>query len=146
MELKQLEKIAKALSDVNRLKILQHMQANKGRIECMEIADILNLAQPSISHHIKKLAQNRARAAHPPGSWPPATPDSSADHPPAPPNASGCAAGPALGSDNLAGHRSAPLAGDPGEACSVDTACAGRMSRRRNPKGVRSLERNMPKK
>lgn len=57
MELKQLEKIAKALSDVNRLKILQHMQANKGRIECMEIADILNLAQPSISHHIKKLVE-----------------------------------------------------------------------------------------
>jgi ArsR family transcriptional regulator, arsenate/arsenite/antimonite-responsive transcriptional repressor len=56
MELKQLEKIAKALSDVNRLKILQHMQGNKGHIECMDIAGILNLAQPSISHHIKKLA------------------------------------------------------------------------------------------
>ena len=57
MELKQIEKIAKALSDVNRLKILQHMQSNKGRIECMDIGGILNLAQPSISHHVKKLVE-----------------------------------------------------------------------------------------
>lgn len=57
MELKQIEKITKALSDVNRLKILQHMQANKGHVECMAIAGLLNLAQPSISHHIKKMVE-----------------------------------------------------------------------------------------
>ena len=57
MELRQIEKISKALSDVNRLKILRFMQGNQGRIECMEIAGILELAQPSISHHIKKLVE-----------------------------------------------------------------------------------------
>ncbi|KAA9325607.1 ArsR/SmtB family transcription factor [Adhaeribacter soli] len=57
MDLRQIEKISKALSDVNRLKILQYMQGNQGRIECMEIAGILELAQPSISHHIKKLVE-----------------------------------------------------------------------------------------
>jgi ArsR family transcriptional regulator, arsenate/arsenite/antimonite-responsive transcriptional repressor len=57
MELRQIEKISKALSDVNRLKILQYMQANQGCIECMEIPNILDLAQPSISHHIRKLVE-----------------------------------------------------------------------------------------
>lgn len=58
MELKQIEKISKALSDVNRLKILQHMHHHHGGIECMEIGEILNLAQPSISHHIKRLTES----------------------------------------------------------------------------------------
>lgn len=57
MELKQIEKISKALSDVNRLKILKYMHGNQGRIECMEIGNMLKLAQPSISHHIKKLTE-----------------------------------------------------------------------------------------
>lgn len=57
MELKRIEKISKALSDVNRLKILHYMHGHQGRIECMEIGNILNLAQPSISHHIKKLVE-----------------------------------------------------------------------------------------
>ena len=57
MELKQVEKIAKALGDINRLKILQYMHQHEGKIECMEICHIINLAQPSISHHIKKLTE-----------------------------------------------------------------------------------------
>lgn len=57
MELKQVEKISKALSDVNRLKILQYMQKNQGKVECTQACDLLELAQPSISHHIKKLVE-----------------------------------------------------------------------------------------
>ena len=57
MKLKQVEKISKALSDINRLKILQSMQANDGKLECTSIVSFLNLAQPSISHHIKKLVE-----------------------------------------------------------------------------------------
>ncbi|PIQ21166.1 MAG: transcriptional regulator [Cytophagales bacterium CG18_big_fil_WC_8_21_14_2_50_42_9] len=57
MDLKQVEKIAKALGDINRLKILQYMHQHEGRIECMEICNIIDLAQPSISHHIKKLTE-----------------------------------------------------------------------------------------
>lgn len=57
MELKQVEKISKALSDINRLKILQSLQAKNGKLECTTIVSFLNLAQPSISHHIKKLVE-----------------------------------------------------------------------------------------
>ena len=57
MELKQVEKISKALSDVNRLKLLQYMQNNQGKVECTKACKLLNLAQPSISHHVKKLVE-----------------------------------------------------------------------------------------
>lgn len=69
MELRQVEKISKALSDVNRLKILQHMQGNGGCIECMEIAGLLNLAQPSISHHVKKLVEAELIEPHKDGRY-----------------------------------------------------------------------------
>lgn len=57
MELKQVEKISKALADINRLKIIKYIQEHKGRLECTSIVSLLNLAQPSISHHIKKLVE-----------------------------------------------------------------------------------------
>ncbi|MDH7914199.1 metalloregulator ArsR/SmtB family transcription factor [Winogradskyella sp. SYSU M77433] len=57
MDLKQVEKISKALSDINRLKILQYMQKNKGKLECTHACNLLSLAQPSVSHHIKKLVE-----------------------------------------------------------------------------------------
>ncbi len=57
MELKQLEKIAKALGDINRLKILKDMAINGGFIQCSQIVSVLDLAQPSVSHHIKTLTE-----------------------------------------------------------------------------------------
>lgn len=57
MELKQLEKIAKALGDINRLKILEDMAGNGGSIQCAQIINVLGLAQPSVSHHIKALTE-----------------------------------------------------------------------------------------
>ena len=55
MDLKKVEKIAKALGDVSRLKILKEVQKSNGRLECSTIVSFLNLSQPSVSHHIKKL-------------------------------------------------------------------------------------------
>ncbi|HYG38778.1 MAG TPA: metalloregulator ArsR/SmtB family transcription factor [Cytophagales bacterium] len=69
MELKQIEKISKALGDVNRLKILHYMHNHKGQMECMEIGNILNLAQPSISHHIKKLIESGLIEPHKEGRY-----------------------------------------------------------------------------
>ncbi|NHN24247.1 helix-turn-helix transcriptional regulator [Flavobacterium jejuense] len=69
MELKQVEKIAKALSDINRLKILQHMQRHQGKMECNETCSLLNLAQPSISHHIKKLVESELINQHKEGRY-----------------------------------------------------------------------------
>ena len=57
MELKQLEKISKALSDINRLRILSDMAAGGGSIQCSQIMDVTELAQPSVSHHIKTLIE-----------------------------------------------------------------------------------------
>jgi ArsR family transcriptional regulator, arsenate/arsenite/antimonite-responsive transcriptional repressor len=57
MDLKNMEKISKALSDVSRLKILEDMSEKGGVIQCSEIMKILELAQPSVSHHIKTLIE-----------------------------------------------------------------------------------------
>lgn len=57
MELKQIEKISKALGDVSRLTILLNMSKRKGVMQCSEIVTVLNLAQPSVSHHIKTLIE-----------------------------------------------------------------------------------------
>ncbi|MBC7889202.1 MAG: winged helix-turn-helix transcriptional regulator [Ferruginibacter sp.] len=57
MELRQLEKISKALGDVHRLKILVDMSACGGSIQCARIMNLTELAQPSVSHHIKTLME-----------------------------------------------------------------------------------------
>lgn len=57
VELKQLEKISKALADTTRLQILRDMSKRKGCIQCSEIMNITKLAQPSVSHHIKTLIE-----------------------------------------------------------------------------------------
>ncbi|GAB2812462.1 ArsR/SmtB family transcription factor [Ferruginibacter profundus] len=57
MNLKQLEKISKALADTTRLQILLDMSKRKGCIQCSEIMNITKLAQPSVSHHIKTLTE-----------------------------------------------------------------------------------------
>ncbi|WP_417886563.1 ArsR/SmtB family transcription factor [Zunongwangia sp.] len=57
MNLKQVEKIAKALSDHNRLLILKAIQSSKGKLDCTAIVNSIDLAQPSISHHIKRLVE-----------------------------------------------------------------------------------------
>lgn len=57
MELKQIEKISKALADTTRLQILENMASRKGCIQCSEIMAISKLAQPSVSHHVKTLIE-----------------------------------------------------------------------------------------
>ncbi|HTE28141.1 ArsR/SmtB family transcription factor [Flavitalea sp.] len=55
---KQFEKISKALGDSNRLKIL-HFISNKGGCgQCSDIHTVVDLAQPSISHHVKILIES----------------------------------------------------------------------------------------
>jgi ArsR family transcriptional regulator len=57
MDLKHLEKISKALGDINRLKILEEMSEKGGTGHCSDIMKVLELAQPSVSHHIKTLIE-----------------------------------------------------------------------------------------
>ena len=57
LSLKQVEKISKALGDANRLKILQHISKKGGSGQCAEIQEVIDLTQPSISHHVKILLE-----------------------------------------------------------------------------------------
>ncbi|WP_346317854.1 metalloregulator ArsR/SmtB family transcription factor [Chitinophaga sp. YIM B06452] len=55
MESKKFERISKALSDASRITILEAFRKKKDCLYCTEIHDFLDLAQPSISHHLKQL-------------------------------------------------------------------------------------------
>jgi ArsR family transcriptional regulator, arsenate/arsenite/antimonite-responsive transcriptional repressor len=56
-DLKTIEKISKALGDKNRLSILQHITKKGGCAQCAEINDIIDLTQPSVSHHVRILTE-----------------------------------------------------------------------------------------
>ncbi|RFM27412.1 ArsR/SmtB family transcription factor [Deminuibacter soli] len=55
MDNRKFEKISKALSDASRLSILQQFKKKQDCVYCTEVHDLLDLAQPSISHHLKQL-------------------------------------------------------------------------------------------
>ena len=55
MDSKKAEKIAKALSDPNRLTILKEIKKNRDCLYCCDLNVMLDLAQPSIAHHLKLL-------------------------------------------------------------------------------------------
>jgi ArsR family transcriptional regulator len=57
LTLKQIEKISKALGDSNRLKILHYIAGKGGCGECSSLPNVVGLAQPSISHHVKILVE-----------------------------------------------------------------------------------------
>lgn len=52
---KKIEKISKALSDASRVAILQQFRKKKDCLYCAEVNDLLDLTQPSVSHHLKLL-------------------------------------------------------------------------------------------
>lgn len=58
LSFKQIEKISKALGDINRLKILYYLSGKGGCGECSALQDVIDLAQPSISHHVKILVES----------------------------------------------------------------------------------------
>jgi ArsR family transcriptional regulator len=58
VNIKQVEKISKALGDSNRLKILHHISNKGGSGQCADIQNVLDLAQPSVSHHVKILLES----------------------------------------------------------------------------------------
>ncbi|WP_439557115.1 ArsR/SmtB family transcription factor [Dyadobacter sp.] len=56
MEVRKVERISKALSDPSRILILKQLRQKEDCLYCHEIADFIDLTQPSISHHVKQLA------------------------------------------------------------------------------------------
>ncbi len=57
LDLKSIEKISKALGDKNRLMILGHITKKGGSAACEEINHVIDLSQPSVSHHVKILVE-----------------------------------------------------------------------------------------
>lgn len=55
MNSKTAGKISKALADPNRLLILKEIKKQKDCLYCADINDMIDLAQPSICHHLKLL-------------------------------------------------------------------------------------------
>jgi ArsR family transcriptional regulator, arsenate/arsenite/antimonite-responsive transcriptional repressor len=55
MDAKKAEKISKALADPNRLAILKEIKKSKECLYCVDLNNAINLAQPSIAHHLKLL-------------------------------------------------------------------------------------------
>lgn len=55
MDIKRAEKISKALADPNRLAILKEIKKSKDCLYCVNLNNTINLAQPSIAHHLKLL-------------------------------------------------------------------------------------------
>lgn len=55
MNISKIKKISKALADDNRLKVLLAIKTKENCLQCTEIYKMVDLAQPSISHHMKQL-------------------------------------------------------------------------------------------
>ncbi len=57
LDLKKIEKISKALGDPYRLKIMEMMKKKKDCMQCTAIVETVDLAQSTISHHLKQLVE-----------------------------------------------------------------------------------------
>lgn len=55
MDNKKFEQISKALADQHRIKILQEFKTDIKYLQCSRIHEILDMTQPSVSHHVKQL-------------------------------------------------------------------------------------------
>ncbi|MEO7988115.1 MAG: metalloregulator ArsR/SmtB family transcription factor [Chryseolinea sp.] len=55
MNARKAEKISKALADPNRLLILKEIKKQKDCLYCVDLNQVIDLAQPSIAHHLKML-------------------------------------------------------------------------------------------
>lgn len=57
LDSRDIERIAKALADPHRLRILQVLREQQSII-CGELESLLALSQPTVSHHVKILSQS----------------------------------------------------------------------------------------
>lgn len=57
LSIKQVEKISKALGDPYRLKIMKIVSKGEGCVQCCDVSAEFNLAQSTMSHHIKQLIE-----------------------------------------------------------------------------------------
>ncbi|OKS87388.1 ArsR/SmtB family transcription factor [Mucilaginibacter polytrichastri] len=58
MDIKQFERISKALGDPHRIRIMQQVGKSPGCMQCADIVEMIDLTQSAISHHIKQLTES----------------------------------------------------------------------------------------
>ena len=57
LNIKQVEKISKALGDPYRLKIMKIISKSESCVQCCDVSAEFNLAQSTMSHHLKQLVE-----------------------------------------------------------------------------------------
>ncbi len=57
MDLKQVEKISKALGDPYRLKLMETINKQQDWLQCSIIIEMFDLSQSTVSHHLKQLLE-----------------------------------------------------------------------------------------
>ena len=67
MELELMEKQLKAVADANRLRILACLK--KGEVCVCDFTDVLNISQPAVSQHLRKLKEAGIIAERKVGTW-----------------------------------------------------------------------------
>ena len=67
MQIELLEKQLKALADQNRLTLLSCLKS--GEVCVCELVDVLNISQPAVSQHLRKLKEAGIIAERKVGTW-----------------------------------------------------------------------------
>ncbi len=67
MQIELMEKQLKALADQNRLKLLSCLKG--GEVCVCEFVDVLNISQPAVSQHLRKLKEAGIIAERKVGTW-----------------------------------------------------------------------------
>ena len=67
MKIELMEKQLKAVADSNRLKILACLK--KGEVCVCDFTDLLNISQPAVSQHLRKLKEAGIIAERKVGTW-----------------------------------------------------------------------------
>ncbi|HEY4110706.1 metalloregulator ArsR/SmtB family transcription factor [Puia sp.] len=57
LDTKRLERMCKALGDPYRIKMLEYIRQNPDWTQCTAITESFNLAQSTVSHHLKQLVE-----------------------------------------------------------------------------------------
>ena len=55
IDIKKIEKVSKALGDPYRIKMMEAIKKEKGWMQCSVLVEMFDLAQSTISHHLKQL-------------------------------------------------------------------------------------------
>lgn len=67
MEIELMEKQLKAVADLNRLKILACLK--RGEVCVCDFTEVLNISQPAVSQHLRKLKEAGIIAERKVGTW-----------------------------------------------------------------------------